>query len=201
MERVVNIIGLGASALNTPDTGENWGLCHAYKHKIKLSKLFFMDDFEVIAKGDTWIPPKEYTLDKFITDNPNCEIISKLPEKIQDMQGKMLAEIHPYPLNEALFLAPGVYFTSTIAYVIAYAIFQTLPKIDRLRLYGFEMWSGSDANEFLYQRPCVDFWLAFAMGRGIKVEIPYHLLLTVQNTQNLYGYVKDDIKHNQNTKG
>lgn len=210
MERVVNIIGLGASAQTTPDTGENWGLCHAYKHKLPMTKLFFMDDFSVIAKGDTWIPPIDYTLDKFIADNPNCEIISKLDEKINDMSGKEIAKIHAYPLNEALFLAPGVFFTSTIAYTICYAILERerglkgvegVIPVDRIRLYGFEMWSGSDANEFNYQRPCVDFWLAYAMGRGIKVEIPWYLLHTVKNEQNLYGYAQADIgKNNQYTK-
>ena len=55
--------------------------------------------------------------------------------------------------------------------------------------YGFEIWSGSEANEYTAQRPCVDFWLAFAMGRGIKVEVPYYLLHTQKSNQNLYGYV------------
>jgi hypothetical protein len=204
MERVINIIGLGASAANTSDTGENWGLCHAYKHKLPMSKLFFMDDFSVIASGDTWIPPVDYTLDKFINDNPKCEIISKHDEKINDMKGNKIADIKAYPLNDALFLCPGVFFTSTIAYTIAYAILEKQrgnTPVDRIRLYGFEMWSGSDANEYNFQRPCVDFWLAYAMGRGIKVEIPWYLLHTVINSQNLYGYVKEDIgRNNQYTK-
>jgi hypothetical protein len=63
-------------------------------------------------------------------------------------------------------------------------------------LYGFEIWSGSDANEYNYQRPCVDFWLAFAIGRGIKVEVPYYLTLTAVNNQNYYGYFKGELSQN-----
>ena len=82
-------------------------------------------------------------------------------------------------------MVPGMYFTSSIAYILAYAI---LEKVDRIRLYGFEIWSGSDANEYQVQRECVNFWLAYAMGRGIRVETPWYLLLTASNAQNLYGY-------------
>lgn len=192
-ERVVNIIGMGPSSTSAPDTGENWGLNVAYKGCRRMDKLFYFDSFTKLMNADATVYPKDYSLMNCIQDNPHIEIISKCADSIKGLDGTLLAPIKEYPLREALQLAPGGYFTSTIAYTICYAI---LEKVDRIRLYGFEVWSGSDANEYMYQRPCVDFWLAFAMGRGIKVEIPWYLLLTATNTQNFYGYVSGELTRN-----
>ena len=191
-EYVVNIIGYGATRLSVPDTGENWGLCGIYKHadKIRIDKLFFMDDLL------SWMPAwdknfrPEYTFIQFCKENPNVELISKFDQILGDNQDATFKKpITRYPLNEASELLPGVYFTTTIAYVIAYAI---LKKVDRIRLYGFEIWSQVDANEYAFQRPCVDMWLSFAMGRGIKIEVPYYLTQAANNPNNFYGY-----KHNE----
>lgn len=193
MERVINIIGMGASAATRPDTGEMWGLCNAYKYG-RMDKLFFMDNIlEWTAKNDPVVEPVNYTFIDFAKDCPDCEIISRFNDAILDTSGNVIAKIKGYPLKEAAKLAPGSYFTSTIAYAICYAI---LEKVDRIRLYGFEIWSGSDANEYEYQRPCVDFWLAFALGRGVKVEVPYYLIQTANNRQNLYGYFQGELKQN-----
>ena len=192
MERIVNIVGLGMSARNVGE-GENWILNVAYK-KIKdkkIDKMFFMDDFNIIAHQDSIIEPLDYKIENFIKDNPHVELISKFEGIVRSINGEELAPIKEYPLHQALALADGGYFTSTIAYAICYAI---LEKVDRLRLYGFDVWSGSDANEYTYQRPCIEFWLAFAMGRGMKIEMPYLTLPTSHNQQNYYGYNKFNLK-------
>lgn len=195
MERVVNIIGLGASSKKIPDTGENWVLNVAYKNirGKKVDKMFFMDDYNIICSNDSTFPPTDYNITHCLKDNPDMEIISRFDDGIYDLDKNKLADIKGYPLNEAIGLANGGFFTSTIAYTICYAI---LEKVDRIRLYGMEVWSGSDANEYLYQRPCLDFWIAFAMGRGIKVEVPYLLMQTVSNDQNYYGFIKGELKQN-----
>jgi hypothetical protein len=187
-ERVINIIGLGKSGKTVGDTGENWGINYAYKHKIRLDKLFYFDN--LFDGGDKMIEPIDYNVNEFLAENPNVEIISKVESQIKSIDNttnavKILANIKRFPLNDAIDLVPGMYFTSSIAYIIAYAI---LEKVDRIRLYGFEIWSGSDANEYTVQRECVNFWIAYAMGRGIKVEVPAYLLLTAGHSQNLYGY-------------
>jgi len=196
MERVVNIIGMGASATVVPDTGERWGINFAFKLK-KLDKLFFMEDLmSWLPPQDEKYPPVDYTFDIFLKDNPNCELISRNDDTVKNVKtGDKLADIKAYPLYDACHLAPGGYFSSTVAYIIAYAILQKDPPIDRLRLYGLEAWSGGDANEYNYQRPCIEFWLAFAMGRGIKVETPYYMIHTNNCNQNFYGYFAFEAKH------
>ena len=195
MERVINIIGLGPSACIVPDHGENWVLNVSYKKIIgkKIDKIFFFDDYNLIVNQDSTQVPTDYNITHCIKDNPEIEIISRVDDKIIDLKGNILANIKGYPLDEARNLAYGGYFTSTIAYTICYAILQ---KVDRIRLYGFEIWTGSDANEYNYQRPCIDFWIAFALGRGIQVEVPYMLMQNISNNQNYYGYVKRELSKN-----
>lgn len=193
MERVVNIIGMGRSSANLPDTGENWGINFSYVYG-KLDKLFFMDGISLQVQCAKDAEARfGVSFEEALAKNPamelisNCDIENCIQKETGEfmMQDGMAALVHPFPLIKVVDLAPGCYFTSTAAYAIAYAI---LEKVDRIRLYGFEIWSGSDANEYRYQRPCIDFWLAFAMGRGIKVECPWYLVQTAGNNQNLYGY-------------
>ena len=196
MERVVNIIGMGASAAMVPDTGENWGINFAFKTN-RLDKLFFMEDLmSWLPQQDERYPPVDYTFDKFLEQYPNVELISKSDDIVKNVKtGEKMADIRAYPLYEVCHLAPGGYFSSTVAYIIAYAILQKEKPVNRLRLYGMEAWSGGDANEYNYQRPCMEFWLAFAMGRGIKVEIPYYMIHTNNCNQNFYGYFAFEAKH------
>jgi hypothetical protein len=201
MEKIVNLIGMGASLKYAPnDNGENWGVNQVYKFKnIRLDKLFFMDGLPHLLKRENKIDA-DYTFDKFLKDNPKIELISKYKDMVVDAtkspidDTRILANINEFPLNDAVELAGGGYFTSTVAYMLVYAIMQ---GFNRIRLYGFELWSGSDANEYLYQKNCFDFWIAFAIGRGIIIEVPYLLMLNVQNEQNYYGYVKGELYQNR----
>lgn len=74
-------------------------------------------------------------------------------------------EIFDYAASEKLYGA--LYLTSSPAYMISYAISQGATEI---QLYGVDL-SVSD-HEYFWQRPCVEAWIGFAKGRGIKVVIP-----------------------------
>lgn len=71
----------------------------------------------------------------------------------------------PFPFSR-VFRAFGNYMTSTIAYELALAL---LLEYKEIHLYGIDMATDS---EYWYQRPCVEWLLGVAMGRGIKVHIP-----------------------------
>ena len=62
-------------------------------------------------------------------------------------------------------LKPLKFLTSSADYAIALAILQNRPKID---LFGFEMAVGT---EYAYQRPGLSFWVGFAAGRGIPLNV------------------------------
>ena len=72
------------------------------------------------------------------------------------------------------------YFTNSISYMIALAIYEGFSEIN---LYGVEM---ALSGEYGYQRPSVEYFLGIAEGLGIKVYLPERCdLLT---TTVLYGY-------------
>jgi len=60
------------------------------------------------------------------------------------------------------------YFTSSIAWMAAYALY-SVPDLEELHIYGVDM---AQDEEYRYQRACVEFWLAIAMGKGVKVYVP-----------------------------
>lgn len=72
-----------------------------------------------------------------------------------------------FPYDKAEELYGSTYLTSSPAYMIAYAILNGATEIG---LYGVDL-SISD-HEYFWQRPCVEAWIGFAKGRGIKVTIP-----------------------------
>lgn len=73
--------------------------------------------------------------------------------------------VFPYDAAERLY--GSLYLTSSPAYMMAYAI---LIGATEISIYGVDL-SISD-HEYFWQRPCMEAWIGFAKGRGIKVYIP-----------------------------
>lgn len=73
--------------------------------------------------------------------------------------------VFPYRAVEQLY--GSLYLTSSPAYMIAMAL---LMDATELAIYGVDL-SVSD-HEYFWQRPCVEAWIGFAKGRGVKVSIP-----------------------------
>lgn len=93
----------------------------------------------------------------------------------------------PYPLHEAIRRF-GRCFTSSVSYAIALAIME---GCDRLGLWGVDL---SDKEEYVYQRPTVQYLLGVAKKRGIAVCLPKGSTLQIPSdpepvhTRVLYGY-------------
>ena len=80
-----------------------------------------------------------------------------------------------YPLKEVCDIAfknfrrgdaKVKYFTSTLAYMMGIAV---LEEFERIEIYGFEL---ADDIEYVKQKACAEWWIGFAMGRGIEVYTP-----------------------------
>jgi len=67
---------------------------------------------------------------------------------------------------EPLISSFGSYFTNSISWMIALAIFEGFKKI---ALYGIDM---AQDSEFEYERPSVEYFLGIAKGAGIELIIP-----------------------------
>jgi hypothetical protein len=88
-----------------------------------------------------------------------------------------------FPLEEIKqeFKGAEWYFTTTVAYAIAYAIYAGYKRIE---IYGVEMETNT---EYAHQRPCVAYWCGVAYGRGIEVD--FHSASFYKSP--LYGYEGD----------
>jgi hypothetical protein len=88
-----------------------------------------------------------------------------------------------YPLQEILDRYPTAkrYFTSSVAYALALAIYKGYTKIE---VYGVEMETNT---EYAEQRPGVAYWVGFANGLGIEVDFHSKSFFRAP----LYGYDGD----------
>jgi hypothetical protein len=88
----------------------------------------------------------------------------------------------PFP-REAIIAHFGEYFTNTVAWMIAYAIMSQYKKIG---VYGIDM---AQDEEYMHQRPSVEYFLGWAKGAGIELEVP--IVSDLLKAPFLYGYNDD----------
>ena len=86
-----------------------------------------------------------------------------------------------FPIEEAMARF-GDYFTSTIAYMFALAIMEGFEEI---AVYGIDL---VVHGEYLFEKPCAEYYLGYAMARGVTVRIPEASALLKQTHR--YGYQK-----------
>lgn len=93
-----------------------------------------------------------------------------------------------YPLEAVLNSLGGfVYLNNTVAYAVALAIHE---KVKHLKIYGCDFTAGQHADGQT-GRACVEYWLAIACARGMRVTIaPSSTLCDQKSGRQLYGYSK-----------
>lgn len=101
-----------------------------------------------------------------------------------------MVEHHPelpssvqYPITDVIESVGLDYFTSTVAFEVAYAVMQGFTEI---ALYGIDLIVGT---EYDVQKANLEFHLGLAHGRGVKVVIPPQSALLTQSHR--YGYQKE----------
>lgn len=168
------IIGKGPGWERAPMEGETWGVNDLIlRRPVKLA--FEMHDIDRHLKVDCQYMKKKAEIVE--ANKLGIPVITR--EK-----HKLLPTAIPFPIDEM----PYRYFTNSIAYMIAYAIYK---KATEIELFGVPMLY---VEEYTKQVPCVEFWLGYAMAKGIKVTVhgptnifssePYH---------GLYGYDWDNV--------
>lgn len=104
---------------------------------------------------------------------------------------------------------PNRYFTCTVTWLIALAIFE---GFERIELWGFALRDTKPGSVFAYERPCFAYWVQMAKDRGIEVfyqeavETLYQAKAMIAGdpdtyTGTLYGYgTKPDVGWNPVTE-
>jgi len=97
----------------------------------------------------------------------------------------------PYPL-EAMTARFGRYFTSTVGYMLAWAIEEIVqqradPRVPEpgewIGLFGIDLASGT---EYEQQRPNAEYLVGYARGLGITVDVPE--TAAILHAAGLYGF-------------
>lgn len=99
-------------------------------------------------------------------------------------EGITFVGLESYPINGVIDKFDTDYFTSTVDYAIALALYMNYKDI---HLYGMTM----DGNSDYYKIKCgCDFWCGMAKGMGRKITT--HGITTVMRAKDglLYGYDK-----------
>jgi hypothetical protein len=121
-----------------------------------------------------------------VLDSARC--IDKNRQDFLNKIGKDLfigheSEVFPnaslYPKDE-IVKTFGNYFTSSIAWMIALALYE---GVDEIGLWGIDMVGDC---EYSYQRACCEYYLGIARGKGITVTISPHSPLL--RAERLYAF-------------
>ena len=163
-ERIISIIGMGEDWDKAPMLGESWGACNILLRR-NVSRIIDMNDYSENRWGE-----RETQDNKDVMDLCKAMDIPYIG-------------LHNYPLKEVINALQTDFFTNTIDYMIALAIYE---HVHQINFYGVNM---STRSEYQFEQPGVNFWCGLAMGRGIKIKVvgDKSTIMRCPNRE-LYGY-------------
>jgi hypothetical protein len=158
----VSIIGKGLGWENAPVTECDWGITQLNLRR-PVTRVIDMNDYSLWGEREA----ADAKLSRLLAEKGNIPYV----------------DLGSYPLKEIMDEFDTDYFSSTVDYVLALAIYEGFKEI---HLYGCSMILGS---EYSYQKPGMDFWCGMAKGRGVKVVV-HGKEATAMRTQDqlMYGY-------------
>ena len=177
--REIIILGSGPQWQTCPFDKETWvvgKMLAMYGDKIpRVDMIFAMDDIEHILTIRRGIFTKEHFIEKI------NEREVPYYSSVRNPEIKMSRE---YPLKEVMARFKVPYLANTVAYMIAYALYQGATSIS---LYGIAQ---QGAHEYASEKGSVEFWIGMACGMGVEVNICTPSLLLRNNSEYPYGYVR-----------
>jgi len=181
----VTILGTGASRSFCSYDCETWGVNGAYmierhpglRGKFRMDKLF-LTDYLFRVTGQLNFDVK--AMNSFSERN-NCQMITL--HKIKGLNASL------YPYKRIVEKFGTNYFTSSICYMLAYALDK---DYELIKLYGVDM---STVLEYYSQKPGVEFWIGMAMMKGCTLDISQGSTIMAPPMGVPYGFrVKYDLK-------
>jgi hypothetical protein len=151
LEKLAIVCGSPSSDYLAPfDTHEIWILGNqAQRHEGKrIAKIFELHDN--LSEHDERYPEYLHSLN--------------IPMIVGD--NGLKGERFPYDALSDL-IGSDEYFTSSPACMLAYAILRGYKDVS---IYGVDM--AVDDHEYFMQRPCMEGWIGYARGVGVKITIP-----------------------------
>ena len=149
---------------------EIWGLNQLYRH---------------IPRADRWFDIHANYDEHVVEGTDHCAWIRNAPIPVY------MNAVHPhypssvrFPIEATMdYFGQGGrldYYTSTVAYMLALAIME---EFEVIGVYGIDLIA---KQEYMDQKPCTEFYLGWAMAKGVRLEIPPESALMKQHFR--YGY-------------
>ena len=119
---------------------------------------------------------------EFLLETPNkgpiysCCLDERVPEIVE------------YPLYDVITKTDIAYFNNTVSYALGYAV---AAEVGKVNIFGVDFSYKENIHFAEAGRACVEFWCAFAISKGIRIDVaPTSGLLdaNVPEDEKLYGY-------------
>jgi len=181
----IAIIGLGASQIdyvigvqNSQTWDEVWCINSAFS-VFDCDRVFMLDPvsrFLDTEDAGNQTEVMRRCLPKFEKPIYSCELDERVPALVE------------YPLADIVTEAKCAYLNNTVAYAIAFGIYQEVGHMD---LYGMDFSYKHNLHFAEAGRACVEFWVCKAMENGISIGVSPRSSMLDQNVEiheRLYGY-------------
>ena len=157
-----------------PEGTEVWGTTETYKGQANLDRVYFMDKLDPHLQ----------------TGWENLEGLAHWGGKVYTLKHYAgIPKSVAYPIDDIIHEFEKLYFTSSMSYMLAHAIYE---KVDVINLHKVATLAAS--REYYHQKDCLDFWCGVALGRGIKVIVSpdSYLMKASPWCSTLYGYLVNE---------
>lgn len=181
----VAIVGMGyshadylASALiNGKTVDEVWGI-NAIGGVIQCDRIFMMDRVDTLWEHNRFSWIKEHQVPIYTSQVVDC--------------GANLIE---YPLAEIVNKFKSTYFSNTVPYAIAYALYI---GVEEINLFGLD-YNYADKSYVETGRGGTEFWLGIAYSLGVKLNVAQNSTLLGTNERKFYGYAPLNLRDENGT--
>lgn len=173
--KTVVLVGRSAPFADKLDGAELWGVNTTYRIEPNLSRVYHLDSF------DEW-PERERPQVIAELDALDVPVVCQQPHPL-------IRKSEAFPIQQVIDFFGVIYYTSTLAYMIADAIRLGFERIVVHRLLRFP-----HSLEYIEQKSCMDFWCGVALGRGVTLTVSEDSSVTRPYPWQpaLYGYVKQE---------
>ena len=131
--------------------------------------------------GDvTWCPYSMYS-----SGLPITQYFGMHESEIGIIDG--IIDLSNYPIEEISNKYESCFFTNTVSYMLAYALYIGVEEID---IYGVDM---NLLDEYYMQRPSVLYWVGYLRANGVKVNVRNYMDLP----SKIYGYESNESLRNK----
>lgn len=176
-KKYVIILGTGSSRVVCPWDTEVWAVNNAYRQWTDKTpgKIF------IFHKQDYWVSGDPI----YSWEDMNLQLTKGCNEIISLWDNSPL-KATPYPYNEIMTYFKTDYFSNSLSWMIAYAIWD---GYDIIRLSGCDMLEG---GEYQLEKGGMEYWIgrAIGMGREVIIDQPSSLLTTINHAP--YGMTDAD---------